>query len=74
MAAKLVNKNTQKLLGWLYLDEHGSQYIGLAANVDPQTYHWFGMEKSNMHKAGVPTEAVPQPNLRLPPWAEIQRC
>ncbi len=71
---KIVEKGSGRLLGWLYLDEYAWPFVGLTAYPDPRTYRWFHLDKFNKYRKDVPTESLLQPTLRLPPWAELQRC
>ncbi len=74
VASKLVESRTGRLVGWLFLDQKGSQYVSLVPYVDRPTYVAFHMPGNNMHKPGYATEAIAQVNLRMPKGIEVRSC
>ncbi len=74
VASKLVESNTGKLVGWLYLDERGNPYVSLVPYVDRALYAAFHMPGHNMHRSEYATEAVMQVNLRMPKGIEVRSC
>lgn len=74
VASKLINTKTGKLVGWLYLDEHGLPYVSLVPHIDRATYVWFHMGDYNTRNRRYATDANAQPHLWLPPNVEIHSC
>ncbi|MDQ2858124.1 MAG: hypothetical protein M3R53_05650 [Candidatus Eremiobacteraeota bacterium] len=74
VAGRLVDTRSEKLVGWLYLDEHATISVALIPHVDRKIYAAFGMAGHNWHRPDYPTEAIIQPNFRMPKGIEVRSC
>ncbi len=76
VAARLIDTTEAgRTIGWLYIDEHGTDYIVLKPHVRRDVYNAFGMNWFNHYRPDTDTEVMAQlPYLRLPAGVEVRSC
>ena len=77
VAARLVDTTIRagnNTIGWLFLDERGTDYVILKPHVRQGVYAGFGMKTFNHHNPNTYTEAKVQSPLLMPFGVEVRSC